>query len=125
MPSSQTNGIGAGRPPKARIVILGGGFGGLTTARHVERLFKLRKDVEIILVSRDNFLVMTPLLFEVCSGARRPPLLFPDSRVLADHALRRSPGPRRSTWSAAWFISAAVENRVNWPTTSSSSPLAG
>jgi NADH dehydrogenase len=59
MPSSQ----------KTRIVILGGGFGGVTTARHLERLCKRRQDVEIVLVSRDNFLVMTPLLFEVCSGA--------------------------------------------------------
>jgi NADH dehydrogenase len=54
---------------KTRIVILGGGFGGVTTARHLERLCKGRRDVEIVLVSRDNFLVMTPLLFEVCSGA--------------------------------------------------------
>jgi NADH dehydrogenase len=52
-----------------RIVILGGGFGGVFTARHLERLCKRRQDVEIVLVSRDNFLVMTPLLFEVCSGA--------------------------------------------------------
>jgi NADH dehydrogenase len=52
-----------------RIVILGGGFGGAYTARHLERLFRRRPDVEIVLVSRDNFLVMTPLLFEVCSGA--------------------------------------------------------
>ena len=54
---------------KTRIVILGGGFGGVTTARHLERLCKGRRDVEIVLVSRDNFLLMTPLLFEVCSGA--------------------------------------------------------
>jgi NADH dehydrogenase len=52
-----------------KIVILGGGFGGVTTARYLERLCKRRQDVEIVLVSRDNFLVMTPLLFEVCSGA--------------------------------------------------------
>ncbi len=69
MHSSQTNRIGAGLRPKTRIVILGGGFGGVTTARHLERLCKHRRDVEIVLVSRDNFLVMTPLLFEVCSGA--------------------------------------------------------
>jgi NADH dehydrogenase len=69
MPLSQTNGLGAGPPPKTRIVILGGGFGGVTTARHLERLCKRRPDVEIVLVSRDNFLLMTPLLFEVCSGA--------------------------------------------------------
>ena len=51
-----------------RIVILGGGFGGVYTARHLERLFRRRSDVEVVLVSRDNFLLMTPLLFEVFSG---------------------------------------------------------
>src|SRR5580698_1943640 len=54
--------------PATRILILGGGFGGVYTARHLETLCKGRPDVEIALVSRDNFLVMTPLLFEVCSG---------------------------------------------------------
>jgi NADH:ubiquinone reductase (H+-translocating) len=51
-----------------KILIPGGGFGGVYTARHLEKLCKRRRDVEIVLVSRDNFLVMTPLLFEVCSG---------------------------------------------------------
>ncbi len=55
--------------PKKRILILGGGFGGVYAAGHLERLFKRCADVEIVLVSRDNFLVMTPLLFEICSGA--------------------------------------------------------
>src|SRR3984957_3398696 len=53
---------------KKRILILGGGFGGVYTARHLEQLFKRRPEVEIVLVSRDNFLLMTPLLFEVFSG---------------------------------------------------------
>jgi len=53
---------------KKRILILGGGFGGVYTARRLERLFARRPDVEIVLVSRDNFLLMTPLLFEVFSG---------------------------------------------------------
>ena len=54
---------------KKRIVILGGGFGGVATPHHLERLVRRRPDVEIVLVSRDNFLLMTPLLFEVFSGA--------------------------------------------------------
>jgi NADH dehydrogenase len=54
--------------PKTRIVILGGGFGGAYTARHLEKLFRRRPDVEVLLISRDNFFVMTPLLFGVCSG---------------------------------------------------------
>src|SRR5262245_10268909 len=66
---SPRNHFGAASAPKTKIVILGGGFAGVTTARHLEQLCKRRPDVEIVLVSRDNFLMMTPLLFEVCSGA--------------------------------------------------------
>ena len=53
---------------RKRILIAGGGFAGVYTARRLERLFRRRSDVEIVLVSRDNFLLMTPLLFEICSG---------------------------------------------------------
>jgi NADH dehydrogenase len=49
-------------------VVLGGGFGGVAAARHLERLCGGRAPVEITLVSRDNFFVLTPLLFEACSG---------------------------------------------------------
>jgi NADH dehydrogenase len=49
-------------------VVLGGGFGGVGTVQWLERLCGGRSDVEITLVSRDNFLVLTPLLFEACSG---------------------------------------------------------
>jgi NADH:ubiquinone reductase (H+-translocating) len=52
----------------ARIVVLGGGFGGVAVARHLERLCGARSGVEITLVSRDNSFVLTPLLFEACSG---------------------------------------------------------
>ncbi|HSU94772.1 MAG TPA: FAD-dependent oxidoreductase, partial [Gemmatimonadaceae bacterium] len=51
-----------------RIVILGGGFAGVTTARKLERQLRADPDVEIVLVSRSNFFVLTPLLFEACSG---------------------------------------------------------
>src|SRR6476661_7202106 len=95
MPLFQTTDLGAGQPPKTRIVILGGGFGGVTTARHLERLCKRRRDVEMVLVSRDNFLLMTPLLFEVCSRALGDcaAITAPDGRAypsLAQHALREA-----------------------------------
>jgi len=51
-----------------RVVILGGGFAGVTTARKLERRLRAQPDVEIVLVSRANFFVLTPLLFEACSG---------------------------------------------------------
>jgi NADH:ubiquinone reductase (H+-translocating) len=57
-----------GPPPAVRILVLGGGFGGVAVTRHLERLCGRRAGVEITLVSRDNFFMLTPLLFEACSG---------------------------------------------------------
>lgn len=54
------------------IVVLGGGFGGVYTARHLEKLAKGRRDIRITLISRDNYFLMTPLLFEAGSGILEP-----------------------------------------------------
>lgn len=51
-----------------RVVVLGGGVGGLAAARHLERPMARRSDVEVTLVSRDNFFLLSPLLFEACAG---------------------------------------------------------
>ena len=51
-----------------RILLLGGGFAGVYTAQRLEKLFARNTDVQITLVSRDNFLLMTPLMSEVCTG---------------------------------------------------------
>ena len=51
-----------------QILILGGGFGGVFAARRLEKLFPRNSGVQITLVSRDNFFLMTPLLFEAMSG---------------------------------------------------------
>jgi NADH dehydrogenase len=51
----------------SRILILGGGFAGLTTARKLERLLH-PGEAEIVLVSRENYSLFTPMLPEVGSG---------------------------------------------------------
>ena len=51
-----------------QIVVVGGGFGGTTAARHLQSLLGPKTGCDITLVSRDNFYVMTPLLFEACTG---------------------------------------------------------
>ena len=59
------------KPPKKRILILGGGFGGVYAALRLQRLLaaKLAKrEAEITLVSRDNFFLFTPMLHEVAAS---------------------------------------------------------
>ncbi|MGE5475695.1 MAG: FAD-dependent oxidoreductase [Bacteroidales bacterium] len=51
-------------PP--RVVIVGGGFGGTTVARH---LLRQRGAAEVRLISRDNYFVFQPLLPDVVGGA--------------------------------------------------------
>ena len=51
-----------------RIVILGGGFGGLHSALQFERTIAADPTVEVTLVSRENFLLFTPMLHEVAAG---------------------------------------------------------
>ena len=54
-----------------RVVILGGGFAGLNTASHLEKLLG-SEDVEITLVNRDNYSLFTPMLAEVAASGIEP-----------------------------------------------------
>jgi NADH dehydrogenase len=72
--------------------VLGGGFGGVATVRHLER--RVPRGVEVTLVSRENFFVLTPLLFEACSGRME---------------LRHCAQPIRAALRRARFIEATVE----------------
>lgn len=53
---------------KTRIVILGGGFGGVYTALELDRTIAGRPDVEVTLVSRENYILFTPMLHEVAAS---------------------------------------------------------
>ena len=53
---------------KKRIVILGGGFGGLYTALEIERTIARDADIEVTLVNQDNFFLFTPMLHEVAAS---------------------------------------------------------
>ncbi len=54
---------------RPRVVILGGGFGGVYTALELERALGRRDDFEIALVNRENYFVFQPMLPEVISGS--------------------------------------------------------
>jgi NADH dehydrogenase len=53
---------------KKRIVILGGGFGGLYTYKSLYREFS-RDDIDVTIVNRTNYFLFTPLLHEVATGS--------------------------------------------------------
>ncbi len=51
-----------------RIVILGSGFAGIEVLKKLQKKFHSNKNIDIILGSKDNFLLFTPMLPEVASG---------------------------------------------------------
>ncbi len=53
-----------------RIVVVGGGFAGVTLAQKLERL--LKRDVEIAVISAENHMVFTPMLPEVAARTVNP-----------------------------------------------------
>src|SRR4051794_6944758 len=57
---------------KQRIVILGGGFAGVYTALRLEKTLARDSAIEVTLVSRENFLLFTPMLHEVATGELDP-----------------------------------------------------
>src|ERR1041385_1395142 len=51
---------------KTRVLILGGGFGGLYAALHFEKLRDPR--FEVTIVNRENFFLFTPMLHEIAAS---------------------------------------------------------
>ena len=62
----------AARGAKKRILILGGGFAGVEAARYLDRTAAKEANVEVTLVSRENFCLFTPMLHEVVASDLEP-----------------------------------------------------
>jgi NADH:ubiquinone reductase (H+-translocating) len=56
-------------PGRGRVVILGGGFGGVSAARRFEQLLPWTPWLDVTLVSQRNYLLFTPMLAEVAAGS--------------------------------------------------------
>ncbi len=70
---------------RPRVLILGGGFGGLHLVRHLERRLG-RGEADVALVDRSNYSLFTPLLYQVATGELPPhavayPLRVPLARA--------------------------------------------
>src|SRR5437773_31455 len=83
-----------------RIVIIGGGFGGVTLAQRLERI--VSRDNEITLVSSENHFVFTPMLTEVVGR-----VISPIHVVVAGRQMLR-----RSVWLTAEVTNVNLEERV-------------
>jgi NADH dehydrogenase len=69
-------------PDRHRVVVVGGGFGGLSATRALADA-----DVEVTLVDRTNHHLFQPLLYQVATGILPPGLIAPTLR----HVLRAQP----------------------------------
>jgi NADH:ubiquinone reductase (H+-translocating) len=80
--------------PKIRVLILGGGFGGFYAALHLDKTIAADPNIEVTVVSRENFILFTPMLHEVAAGD------LDDSDIA---------GPLREMLKHAHFLEAQVE----------------
>ena len=55
-----------------KIVIVGGGFGGIYALKRFHELFHANKNIQITLVNEKNYFLFTPLLHEVATGGVNP-----------------------------------------------------
>src|SRR5215471_11211646 len=88
---------------KRRVVIIGGGFGGVTVAQHLER--RLASEIEIVLISSENHFVFTPMLAEAVGRS-----ISPDHVVVVGRQM-----VRRTIWLTAQVTDIDLEsNRVSY-----------
>ena len=85
-------------PHRRRVLILGGGFGGAYAARSLGRTLGTRADVEVVLISQENYLLFTPMLNE----AGRLIGDFTLARLAADRFLVFGSGIAE-TYHLRWF----------------------
>jgi NADH dehydrogenase len=68
---------------KTRIVIVGGGFAGVYAAMYLDKTLARRGDADVVLISRENFILFTPMLHEVAAGDLHPSdIVNPLRRIL-------------------------------------------
>ncbi|HET8720151.1 MAG TPA: NAD(P)/FAD-dependent oxidoreductase [Candidatus Nitrosotenuis sp.] len=69
-----------------KILILGGGFAGISVLRQLQKKFRKTSDVKITLVNEDNFFLFTPMLQDIASGTLHPSSISIPLRVFAKNS---------------------------------------
>src|SRR5437773_8054716 len=67
------------------VIIAGGGFAGLSTAMYLDKTLARREEIEVTLISRENFILFTPMLHEVAAGDLYPGDIVNPLRRLLRH----------------------------------------
>lgn len=67
-----------------RIVVLGGGFGGIEAIRVLERHLRREEGIDLLLVSDQNYLLFTPLLPQIASSTVEPRHIIQPIRDIRD-----------------------------------------
>jgi NADH dehydrogenase len=68
---------------KTSVVIAGGGFAGLYAAKYLDKTLARNPEIDVTLVSRENFVLFTPMLHEVAAGDLSPAdIVNPLRRIL-------------------------------------------
>ncbi len=73
------------QPPKHRVVIIGGGFGGLYAAKTLRQA-----PVDVTLVDKRNFHLFQPLLYQVATGTLSPADISSPLRSILSHSKNTS-----------------------------------
>jgi NADH dehydrogenase len=112
----------AGERPGRRVVILGGGFGGVAVARRLEQLLPQAPGLDVTLVSQSNYLLFTPMLAEVAAGSVQPgsigvPLRATCSRTrfLRAEVAGVDPTTRTVSPASCWCTPATASSRSCGP----------
>lgn len=85
---------------KRRVIVIGGGFGGVTVAQHLER--RLSSEIEIVLISSENHFVFTPMLAEAVGRSVSPLHVVVVGRQML----------RRATWLTAEVTDIDVKSNL-------------
>ena len=75
----------APEPEPTRVIVLGGGFGGVSTAQRLEKLTAQDDRFEVTLVSQSNYLLFTPMLAEVASSSLQAQHISTPVRAACPH----------------------------------------
>jgi NADH:ubiquinone reductase (H+-translocating) len=68
---------------KTKIVIAGGGFAGVYAAMYFDKTLARRGEADVVLISRENYILFTPMLHEVAAGELQPSdIVNPLRRIL-------------------------------------------